>query len=102
MKRSDGRLEEAALSRVLSPYRESALTVLKFADASRRAVVIVGYDYPDVPLEVLIDDFELLARRRVRLGVRCSAPFRAPEAPNHSLHQHGSIVGWEVFGSTNG
>src|SRR5262249_10240914 len=80
MKRSDGRMEEAALSRVLSPYRESALVdcgkVLRFSTALHRAVVIVGYDYPDLPIGPLIADFEALAERRVVLGSRQVAVLR--------------------------
>ena len=78
MKRSDGRMEEAALSRILSPYRESALVdcgkVLRFSTALHRGVVIVGYDYPDLPIEPLIEDFESLATKRVALGPATGLP----------------------------
>ena len=39
-----------------------------------KAVVIYGFDYPDRSLHLMIEAFELLAARRVRLGVRQAAP----------------------------
>jgi hypothetical protein len=64
MKRSNGTLEGAALSRVLSPYQESALVdcakVLRFTAARARAVVLVAYDYPDVPVAPLVADLDRL------------------------------------------
>jgi hypothetical protein len=100
MKRSNGRLEEAALSRILSPYRESALVdcekVLRFA-AKCHAVVLVGYDYPDVPIAPLISDFETLAAKRVNLTEFGSAEFIAsPTADLHSIHSRGLIAAWRV------
>jgi hypothetical protein len=101
MKRSNGRLEEAALSRVLSPYRESALVdcekVLRFSPAKRHAVVLLGYDYQDVPLAPLVSDFETLARKRVNLTLFESAEFAAsPTADLHSIHSRGLIAAWHV------
>jgi hypothetical protein len=100
MKRSDGKHEEAALSRVLSPYQESAIVdcakVLRFLPAMKRAVIVVAYDYDDLPVEPLISDFELLARRRVQLGARQTAHFAAAEDAEHSIHRRGMICAWEV------
>jgi hypothetical protein len=101
MKRSSGRLEEAAISRVLSPYQESALVdcqkVLRFIAARFRAVVLVGYDYPDIPIGPLLSDFETLANRRVNLAEFASAEFMAsPTAERHSIHSRGVIAAWRV------
>lgn len=101
MKRSNGRLEEAAISRVLSPYQESALVdcekVVRFNGAQYRSVVVVGYDYPDLPLNPLLSDFETLARKRVDLVEFASAEFVArPTAERHSIHSQGLIAVWRV------
>jgi hypothetical protein len=101
MKRSNGAAEEAALSRVLSPYQESALVdcqkVLRFTTSRFRGVVLVGYDYPDLPLAPLLSDFETLASKRVKLADCASAEFIAsPSAEAHSIHAHGSIAAWRV------
>jgi hypothetical protein len=101
MKRSNGRLEEAAISRVLSPYQESALIdcqkVLRFNAAQFRAVVLVGYDYADIRLAPLVSDFETLARKRVTLTDVASAEFTAsPTAERHSIHSRGSILAWRI------
>jgi hypothetical protein len=101
MKRSNGRLEEAAISRVLSPYQESAVVdcqkVLRFSASRFRAVVLVGYDYPDIRIAPLVSDFETLARKRVHLSDFASAEFAArPTADRHSIHARGSIFAWRV------
>lgn len=95
--RSTGGIEPAAVSHILSPYGESALydctKILRFAPTKARGIVIIGYDYPGLPLSALIDDFEVLARRRVSLGTRAEAEFSGSV---HPYHRKGCIMAWEV------
>jgi hypothetical protein len=98
MLRNNGDLEPAAVSHILSPYDDSAtrdcLKVLRFTDALRRAVVIIGYDYDEAPLDVLIRDFETLASLRVQLGPRAASQFSGAV---HPYHRRGSICGWQML-----
>ena len=95
--RNNGDLEPSAVSHILSPYEESALRdcvkILAFERVNRRAILIIGYDYPAYPIEVLIEDFETLAMRRVSLGGRVSAAF---SGHIHPFHRQGWMFAWEV------
>lgn len=95
----NGKPDDTALKDLLSPYDadRSALTdALKLARshlASRKAVLIYGFEYPDRPLEPAIDAFETLARRKVTLGRRCQA---AMGPLVHPVHADGIVYGWEI------
>lgn len=94
-------MEPASATHILSPWQphDSALTdTVKLATSSfpaavRRAVLIYGYDYDSAPLPLIIEAFELLARQRVRLGERMSAPLPALV---HAVHRRGAVHAWEV------
>jgi hypothetical protein len=99
----NGKPDDTSLKDLLSPYdlHRSALTDAQKLAASkidgRRAVLIYGFTYPKMPLELAIDAFELLARAKVRLGTRVSAPLLELV---HPVHASGAVYGWEVLPSS--
>ena len=60
-----------------------------------KIITIVGYSYPDLPLEPAIRAFEALARNEVRLGPRYEAQFCNLV---HPVHREGSVMAWRVDG----
>jgi hypothetical protein len=98
LKGDNGKPNDNMLMHILSPYphHRSALTdcaklaASTFADP--KAVLIVGYTYPDMPLNPAIEAFEILARHAVRLGPRYEATF---SGLCHSVHNAGSILAWQ-------
>jgi hypothetical protein len=99
LKGDNGKPNDNMLMHILSPYDQhrSALTdctkLSRSELAGTKAVVIVGYDYPDLPLEPAIRAFELLARNNVTLGRRYQARFCNL---NHAVHVGGSVFAWSV------
>ncbi|HTP53108.1 MAG TPA: hypothetical protein VMK42_20640 [Anaeromyxobacteraceae bacterium] len=97
----NGKPDDTSLKDLLSPFdlHRSALTDAQKLAAStlpgRRAVLIYGFTYPRMPLELAIEAFEVLARARVSLGPRASAPLGALV---HPVHAQGAVFGWEVLG----
>ena len=83
----NGKPDDTAIKDVLSPYdsdRSALADCTKLANAEfncRKAIVIYGFDYPDRPLDPVIDAFELLAVRKVQLGQREVVSF----APSYIL-----------------
>jgi len=99
LKGDNGNPNDNMLMHILSPYpaHRSALTDCRKLAASGftepMAVVILGYSYPDLPLEPAIDAFETLARHVAKVGDRCEAPF---SGLCHRVHSAGSVLAWEV------
>ena len=95
----NGKPNDNMLMHVLSPYPQhrSALTdCVKLARSGfegRKAIMILGYGYPDMPLEPAIDAFETLAAKVVNLGQRCEAAF---SGLCHRVHQAGKVMAWEI------
>jgi hypothetical protein len=95
----NGKPNDNMLMHILSPYHvhRSALTdVVKLEQsgfACRRAVLIYGFDYPDLPMEPALQAFECLAKRLSPLSRRHEA---ALEGLIHPIHQHGRVVAWEI------
>ena len=95
----NGKPNDNMLMHILSPYPadRSALTdcskLLTAGLGRRKAVVIYGFDYPDLPMDPAIEAFELLARARVQLGPRASAAYADLV---HPVHQAGRVFGWEI------
>ena len=95
----NGKPDDTAIKDILSPYesdRSALADSTKLANANfpcRKAIVIYGFDYPDRPLDPVIDTFELLAARRVRMGPREVTSF-GPLV--HPVHSAGRVFGWEV------
>jgi hypothetical protein len=97
----NGKPEDTSIKDILSPCgcdRSAVSEVLKLAStpiAPRRAVVIYGFECPRRPLAVIIEAFEILEARRVRLGVRCEARLGTLVHPVHGM---GAVFGWEMLG----
>lgn len=95
----NGKPNDNMLMHILSPYplHRSALTdVSKLQEsgfACRRAVLIYGFDYPDLPMEPAIQAFECLAQRLAAISPRHEATF---EGLVHPIHQHGRAMAWEI------
>lgn len=95
----NGKPNDNLPTHILSPYpgHRSALTdcekLLASGLGKRKAVLMYGYDYPDWPLEPLVEAFEKLARDRVSLAERVQEPFQGLV---HPVHQQGAVLAWEV------
>jgi hypothetical protein len=85
---------------IRSPYavhRSAVTDCTKLAQSGlgeHKAILIYGYAYPQFPLEPLVEAFEALAGRQVRLGGRSTATF---QGLIHPVHRHGAVFGWEVL-----
>lgn len=99
LKGDNGKPNDNMLMHIISPYPQhrSALTdCVKLAKSQLpgvKVVTIIGYSYPDLPLEPALHAFETLAGSKVRLGKRHEAHFRDLR---HSVHREGSIMAWRV------
>lgn len=95
----NGKLNDNMLMHILSPYpaHRSALTDCEKLVISglpgRKAILIFGYEYDGWDMTPAIEAFETLARERVRLGPRSSAPFVGLV---HPVHQRGAVFAWEI------
>lgn len=95
----NGKPNDNILMHLLSPYPEhrSALTdctkLLGSGLRGRKAILIYGYDYDQWPMIPAIEAFELLARSRVSLSQRSSAPV---DGLIHPVHSRGSVFAWEI------
>lgn len=98
----NGKANDNILMHIFSPYpaHRSALTdCSKLAStslATRRAVLIYGYDANEWPLDPAIETFEVLAARRVQLGPRQHASF---SGLIHPVHASGQVYAWEIANS---
>jgi hypothetical protein len=100
--RDNGTYEDTAIKKILSPYPDdrSAVTdcvkLLRSGFASRRAVLIYGFEDPQRPLRWLIGAFEAVAARTVVLGPRNEAPLRELV---HPVFASGHVYAWEILGA---
>jgi hypothetical protein len=96
---NNGKPNDNMLMHILSPYAKdrsaiSDCTKLVTSRLSgRKAILIYGFDYPDLPMDPAIDAFELLARARVTLRDRYVASYVDLV---HPVHRYGRVFGWEV------
>ncbi len=96
---ANGKPNDNMLMHILSPYPSdrSALTdCVKLLDSGltgRKAVVIYGFDYPNLPMDPAIEAFESLANRWVRLGPRHVSGY---DTLVHPVHVAGRVFGWEI------
>jgi hypothetical protein len=103
--RNNGEHEPFEFQPLFSPYAgdRSALTDCEKLAQSRftcdKAVLIYGFDYPDRPVAPHIEAFEVLARTRVHLGRRHSAPF---SGLIHPYHRAGWVYAWPIYGMRDG
>jgi hypothetical protein len=95
----NGKPNDNILTHILSPYpqQRSALTdcekLVRSGFQGRFVILIYGYEYPSFPLEPVMEEFEILAAKRVRVLERASASF---ENLIHPIHQMGATFGWEI------
>jgi hypothetical protein len=95
----NGKANDNILTHILSPYpqQRSALTdcekLARSGFRGRYVILIYGYDYPSFPLDPVMEAFEILAERRVRLLGKASAPFGDLV---HPVHKNGATFGWEI------
>ena len=95
----NGKLNDNMVMHILSPYpaHRSALTdcrkLLASQLATRKAVLIYGYDYPDWPMDPAIEAFQGLASREVKLADSVVASF---DGLMHPVHRRGRVFGWQV------
>ncbi len=95
----NGKPNDNMLMHILSPYpaHRSALTdcskLLQSGFPERKAIVVFGYDYDDLPTDPAIDAFTTLAARHVVLEAVPPAHFADLI---HPVHRRGRVFGWEV------
>ena len=95
----NGKPNDNILCHILSPYpqQRSALTdCQKMAKADfpgSAAILIYGYEYEGFPLEPVIDAFETLASKVVKLSSASRAAFSGLV---HPVHQRGAVYAWSI------
>jgi hypothetical protein len=100
----NGKPNDNMLMHILSPYPNdrSALTdcvkLIESGLAGRKAIVIYGFDYPELPMDPAIEAVETLARRWVNLSERATGRY---DDLVHPVHRAGRVFGWEVSRRTS-
>jgi hypothetical protein len=95
----NGKPNDNILTHILSPYpqQRSALTdcqkLLASGFSGTPTILIYGYEYEGYSLEPVIDAFEYLASKTVRLSQRFMSAFSGLV---HPVHQGGAVYGWTI------
>lgn len=95
----NGKPDDMATKDLISPFdcdRSAVSDCAKLASsriAPNCALVIYGFDDPLRALDVMVEAFEALARVRVTLGTRYSAPLQRLV---HPVFASGRVFGWRV------
>jgi hypothetical protein len=98
----NGKSNDNILMHILSPYKQdrSAVTdCVKLAQSgftARQAVMIIGFEYPEWPLEPAVKAFERIASDLVNL--RPCAPARFSGLV-HPVQREGAVFAWEIIGA---
>jgi hypothetical protein len=101
----NGKTNDNILAHILSPYPQhrSALTdcakLVQSGFSGRYAILVYGFDYDGWPLDPVMNAFETLAQRSVRL---CSRSIAAFDGLIHPVHRRGRVFAWEVASVQNG
>ena len=96
----NGKLNDNMVTHILSPYpaHRSALTdctkLLTSQLGTRKAILIYGYDYPDWPMDPVIEAFQVLASCDVMLADSAVASF---DGLIHPVHRRGRVFGWQIW-----
>lgn len=96
----NGKLNDNMVMHLISPYPEhrSALTdcakLRTSKMATRKAVLIYGFEDDKWPMEPLIEAFETLAGQQGGLGPRIQASF---EGLIHPIHSKGWVYAWGLL-----
>ena len=89
--------EEGRLSdNILARHRSAVAGCVDLANSTlgeSKAVIVYGFDDSQWPLDPAIDAFERMARAKVKLGERCSAPF---DTLWHPVYARGRAFGWAI------
>ncbi len=89
--------EEGRLSdNILASHRSAVAGCVDLANSTlgeSKAVIVYGFDDSQWPLDPAIDAFERMARAKVKLGERCSAPF---DTLWHPVYARGRAFGWSI------
>jgi len=98
----NGKPNDNILMHILSPYKQdrSAVTdCVKLAQSgftARQAVMIIGFEYPDWPLEPAVKAFERIASDLVNLRPCAPAKFSGLV---HPVQRDGAVFAWEILGA---
>ncbi len=98
----NGKPNDNILMHILSPYAQdrSAVTdCVKLAQsgfAARQAVVIIGFEYGEWPLQPAVKAFERIASDLVNLRPCVPARFTGLV---HPVQKEGAVFAWEVLGA---
>jgi hypothetical protein len=96
----NGQPNDNMLMHILSPYpaHRSALTdcvkLLASGLPGSKAIMIYGFEHDELPLDLAVDAFEVLARARVALGTRHEY---AMGKLMHPVHAAGRVFAWELL-----
>ena len=88
----DGRLA----GNILATHRSAVAACVELSNSplsESKAVIVYGFDDSQWPLDPAIDAFERMARAKVKLGERCSAPF---DTLWHPVYARGRAFGWSI------
>ncbi len=98
----NGKPNDNILMHILSPYKQdrSAVTdCVKLAQSgftARQAVMIIGFEYQNWPLEPAVKAFERIASDLVNLRPCAPAKFSGLV---HPVQRDGAVFAWEILGA---
>ena len=98
----NGKPNDNILMHILSPYAQDRSAVTDCAKlahsgfASRQAIMIIGFEYPDWPLAPAIKAFERVASDIVNLRPCVPSPFSGLV---HPVQKEGAVFAWEILGT---
>ncbi len=98
----NGKPNDNILMHILSPYpqdRSAVTDCVKLAQSgftARQAVMIIGFEYPEWPLQPAVKAFERIASDLVNL--RPCAPARLSGLV-HPVQRQGAVFAWEIAGA---
>lgn len=97
----NGKPDDTGIKDLISPFRadrSALIDVVKLAEskfASRKAVLVYGFDDPERPLHDAIDALGFLLQQRVTVRSRSEAPL---VGLCHPVFSSGRVVAWEING----
>jgi hypothetical protein len=97
----NGKPDDMGIKDLISPFRKdrsARIDAVKLAEsgfASRKAVLVYGFDDADRPLDEALDALDVLLRRRVSASERFEATFAGLR---HPVFESGRVAAWEIRG----
>jgi hypothetical protein len=95
----NGKPDDMTIKKVISPYARDHSAVsdaMKLAESdfdAEKAILIYGFDYPNQSVTPLIEAFETLADKTVKLGPRIEVDVGSLV---HPVHAAGRVFGWRI------